>query len=111
VGSSRTWRSCEGETCLDVVYADSLNAVSGSDYRFVDHPGMLQALEASIDRVAALPCDILIAPHPDRIGFLEKAAGRAAGARNPIIDRGACKAYADAARARLGDRLRTERGR
>jgi len=29
-----TWRSCEGQHCLDIVYADSLNAVSAPGFRF-----------------------------------------------------------------------------
>ena len=33
-GASWTWRSCEGERCLDVVYADSLTAVSADEFRF-----------------------------------------------------------------------------
>ena len=32
--TSWTWRSCEGERCLDVVYADSLTAVSAPGYRY-----------------------------------------------------------------------------
>src|SRR5690606_2633376 len=31
---SWTWRSCEGERCLNVVFASSLNAVAPDDFRF-----------------------------------------------------------------------------
>jgi metallo-beta-lactamase class B len=110
-GTSWTWRSCEDGDCLDIVYADSLNAVSAANYRFIDHPDMLQRLQNSMDRIAALPCDILIAPHPDQIGFLEKAATILEDGDDPFVDPRACGAYAKSARARLEAKLESERGR
>ena len=63
-----TWRSCEGKTCYDMVYADSLNAVSNDDFRFSGdaiHPDISKSFEQSIDKVAGLPCDVLLSVHPD----------------------------------------------
>ena len=62
-----TWRSCEKDVCLDVVYADSLNSVSAPGFRFTgdaSHPSLVASFERSIDVVAGLPCDILLAVHP-----------------------------------------------
>jgi len=108
-----SWRSCEGETCLDVVYADSLNAVSAPGFRFSGdalHPSLVASFERSIDVLAGLPCDVLLAVHP---GFsrMNEALGRrgtAPGAA-PVVDRQACRAYADDARQRLVRRVAEER--
>ena len=72
-----SWRSCEKDVCLDIVYADSLNAVSAPGFRFTGdatHPSLVASFERSIDVVAGLPCDILLAVHP---GFspMHEAAG------------------------------------
>src|SRR5262249_58336920 len=55
-----TWRSCEGTRCLDLVYADSLNAVSSPEFRFTDHPGLVEQFRRSIAKVQGLTCDILL---------------------------------------------------
>ena len=62
-----SWRSCEGERCRDIVYADSLNPVSAPSFRFtaVDKgQSRIDVFRRSIAKVAALPCDVLIAVHP-----------------------------------------------
>ena len=58
------WGSCDGGVCRQIVYADSLTPVSRDNYRFSDHPAYLAAYRASIAKVAALDCDILLTPHP-----------------------------------------------
>jgi len=109
-GTTWTWQSCEGDRCLNMVYADSLNAVSADGFRFTDTPGRVEQFEASIDRVAALPCDILLAPHPNFIGLEAKvAAAKANPEQNPFIDTGACAAYASGARDRLAARVAAEK--
>lgn len=95
-GMSWTWKSCSGERCRDVVYLDSLNAVSTDDYRFTDHPDTLKDLRSSIERLGALPCDVAMAAHPDQL----PAAANGAGSQ--------CAAYAQAARERLERRLQKE---
>src|SRR5262249_52001989 len=59
-----TWRSCEGTHCLDLVYADSLNAVSSPGFRFTDHPELIEQFRRSIAKVKSLPCDVLLSVHP-----------------------------------------------
>ena len=109
-GTSWTWRSCEGDgECLDIAYVDSLTAVSDAEYRFSDasaHPGVLEAFHTTLERVEALPCDILITPHPNASGFWERMGTDAA---RPLRDPTACRAYAAAARERLERRLARER--
>lgn len=95
-GMSWTWQSCnEFSECRDVVYLDSLSTVSADGYRFTDHPETLAELEASIDRIAGLPCDVAIAAHPD-------------GTPKAQADATICSAYAEQARQRLARRLENE---
>ena len=95
-GMTWTWQSCTQDSiCTDVVYLDSLTAVSADGYRFTDHPETVADLEASIDRIAGLPCDVAIAAHPDATPEAEPGGT-------------ICQAYADSARLRLARRLANE---
>lgn len=106
---SWTWKSCEGETCVDVVFASSLNAVANGSFTYTGHPDVTATLRASIDRVEALPCDLLISAHPDNSGGDVKIAALQAGATpNPFLDPSACRAYAERAKGRLQARLERE---
>ena len=90
-GTAWTWQSCDGATCKQIVFADSLGAFAAEGYRFTDHPAYLAAYRQSIQRFGALqPCDVLIAPHP------EQAEGKT------------CATYADAGRQKLEERLAKE---
>lgn len=108
--TSFSWRSCEGARCLDVVYADSLNAVSADEFRFsgsAGTPSIAERFERSIQTVAALPCDILLSPHPGFFGMQEKLRRQQAGETDVFVDNG-CRAYARAARERFRERLARE---
>jgi metallo-beta-lactamase class B len=105
-GSSWTWRSCEGQSCVDLAYVDSISAVSADRYRFSDHPAYVAMLRATLDKVAALPCDLLLTPHPSASSLLDRLAGKA-----PLIEAGSCAAYAARGRAGLDQRLAREAGR
>jgi metallo-beta-lactamase class B len=63
-GATWSWRSCEGATCKDIVYADSLTAVAAPNFRYSEDPKRVAAFRHSIAKVAALPCDILFTSHP-----------------------------------------------
>lgn len=107
-----TWRSCEGARCVDVVYADSLNAVAAPGFRFSGsngHGDVSGRFFASIAKVAALPCDILLTVHPGFGKLFERAAAHPAGGGDTFIDRHACRVYADGARDRLRARLQEEK--
>lgn len=118
-GATWTWRSCEGRRCAQMVYADSLNALSAPGFRFSASPARLRQFESSISTVRGLPCDVLISVHPSFRGLIEKQAARqhlpppgqrAAGDEtdDPLIDPEACRRYADEASSKLDQRLREE---
>lgn len=107
-GTSWTWRSCENEDCRQIVYADSLTAISDKQYRFSDdaaHPGYVTALRQTLTRVANLPCDILVTPHPSASRLWSRIGP---GTNEPLVDTGACRAYSEAAGKRLDARLAEE---
>ncbi len=111
-GTTWTWQSCEGSRCLDVVYADSLSAVSAEDFLFSDstRPNAVQ-IRASTELIRALPCDILFAPHPFLIKMSDKLETLAATPdAEPFIEAGACVEYADYFNAWLDRRLAEEAG-
>ncbi|MEO0982826.1 MAG: subclass B3 metallo-beta-lactamase [Pseudomonadota bacterium] len=106
-GASWAWRSCEGGTCVDMLYADSLNAVSAPAFRFTGAEAEA-ALRESIAKISGAACDVLIPAHPQFASLDEKRARRAAGEADAFINAGDCAAYALAASERLDQRLRTE---
>jgi metallo-beta-lactamase class B len=66
-GTTWTWQSCEGSVCKNLVYVDSLTPVSAPGFRYTGdatRPSIVNTFRQSIDKVAALPCDLLIAAHP-----------------------------------------------
>jgi metallo-beta-lactamase class B len=111
-GTSWTWRECEGGRCVQMVYADSLTAVSGAGYLFSQHPLVVRSFEHSFRVLEQLPCDVLLTPHPDmsdlwsRVDRSEHGGGDAA-----FIDTGACRRYVENARAGLRRRLEDEEHR
>ena len=111
-GTTWSWRSCEQKRCLDIVYADSLNSVSAPGFRFTGdatHASRIDAFENSMSVIEALPCDILLAPHPVMIDLDAKLARwKENPAVNPLIDASACKAYAAGGRERLAQRVAEE---
>ncbi|MCL7713601.1 subclass B3 metallo-beta-lactamase [Stenotrophomonas mori] len=104
-GTSWTWTACEARTCLRMAYVDSLSAATDADYRFSDHPGYLAAFRRSLDRTAALPCDVLLSPHPLAVDLPARLAGQA-----PLAEAGACSRHSALARRALDQRLRAETG-
>src|SRR5512141_2880798 len=41
-GTSWTWKSCEKDVCLNMVFADSLTAASAPDFKFTAHQNLLK---------------------------------------------------------------------
>jgi metallo-beta-lactamase class B len=97
------WVSCDAGVCRTIVYADSLTPVSAPDYRFTDHPGALEAFRASIAKVAALDCDILLTPHPSASKMPERLA-----LGKPLLDTNGCRDYAAQLTKQLDERLAKE---
>jgi metallo-beta-lactamase class B len=90
-GTAWTWDSCEGSTCKHIAYVDSLYAFALGSYRYSDHPAYVAEYWKTFDRVASLPCDILVTPHP------EQGEGTT------------CKAYAQDGREHLKQQLEDEK--
>lgn len=108
-GTTWTWRSCDGARCLDLVYADSHTPISAEGFRFSDSPAYPSAVadfERGFATLEALPCDVLITPHPGASSLWERLERGPEG----LIDPAACRRYAAAGRQRLERRLQTERG-
>ena len=108
-GTSWTWRSCDDAgQCRDFAYVDSLSAISDNVFRYGDdsaHPGYLAAFRKTLDAVAALPCDILVTPHPAASDLWNRIGPRA---NQPLADAGACRAYAASGHNNLDARLAEE---
>jgi len=110
-GTSWSWRSCERARCLDIAYVDSLTAVSGDTFFFTrnaTYPNVLEDFAHSLAVVSALPCDILLTPHPEASDLWNKLARRDAGDADALVDTAACRHLADAARKRLEERIAEE---
>jgi len=107
-GISWTWKALENGRAMNMVYADSLNAIAGPGFRYsanTVYPTAKADIERSIARVAALPCDILVTAHPDAVDLIERQAkGKAA-----LVDQGACQRYAESGRVRLAKTLAAEK--
>ena len=116
VGSNGySWRACEGDVCLDLVYADSMGAVSSPGFRFsapmapLDGRSTATLLRESTETLRTLDCDILLFPHPFYFDMHEKlAAWEANPDDNPFIDPTACATAADQFAAALDRRLAQE---
>jgi metallo-beta-lactamase class B len=102
-GTSWTWTSCENGACRSIAYVDSMTAVSAAAYKFIAHPEVVQQFEKSFTVVAALPCDILLTPHPE---FSDIFGRHAKGA---MESPGACGKLADASREGLKKRQASEK--
>ena len=101
-----TWESCALNTCLNVVYADSLTAVSAQGFSFAAS-GAAERMVESAGTIADLPCDILLSPHPFFFGMYDKLERRDEG--NPFVNSLACTFYAESALDWLEQRLKAER--
>jgi metallo-beta-lactamase class B len=100
---SWSWRDTRDGKPLDIAFADSLSAPS---YRLVDnprYPHIVDDYRRGFAAVRALPCDLLITPHPDASGWTP--ANTAAPHSSPVT----CRAYADKAEANLDAQLAKQR--
>ena len=103
---SFTWTSCEDTRCLHVADVGSLSAPS---FKLIGNPDLVSEFEHSFAVVAALPCDVPIAPHPGMVDFWARVAKRAQGDANALVDPSGCRAYADYARAHFEAELARQR--
>ena len=112
-GTSWTWKSCEGTECHDMVYADSLNPISAPGFRYSNssaYPNAVKDFERSFAFFDSVPCDILITAHPEVSDLWGRLAQRDKGLKpDPMVDSGACRAYAASGREKLQQRLANEK--
>jgi metallo-beta-lactamase class B len=111
-GTSLSWKSCEKDRCFNLVYADSLNAVSDDSFRYsgdARYPNALEDFRRTLAKVESLPCDILISAHPEFSELWERVDARNAGDEEALIDPSMCRRYVAAARSRLDKRIASER--
>lgn len=88
---SWTWTDTRDGQPLRIAYADSLSAPG---YRLLDNPRYPRIVEAyrnGFATVRALPCDLLITPHPESVGWTPAVTG------NPHPRPTSCRDYADEA--------------
>lgn len=111
-GTSWTWRSCEANRCLDLVYADSLSPASADGFKFThnhEYPNAIQDFHKSFSFLRTTPCDILLTPHPDASGIWERLEARKKGVQpDPMVDSAACRHLADTFEASLEKRIAEE---
>jgi metallo-beta-lactamase class B len=112
-GTTWTWQSCDQDHCLNMVYADSLSAISAGNFHFsknTTYPHVIQDFEKSFATLNTLPCDILITPHPDSSDLWGRLARREKGDPNAFVDPTACRRLSDGSRASLEKRIASEEG-
>ena len=110
-GTTWTWQSCEQGKCLDLVYADSLTPVSTDGFYYTGgagYPDRSAAFRQTIDKVAKLKCDIVIAAHPGFSDAFDKAKRKTADT-NPFIAPEGCRKLAAGAAKSFEARLQRER--
>jgi metallo-beta-lactamase class B len=104
-----TWESCEDRRCLHMVDVGSLAApgfklVGGQKYE-----NIVKEFEHGFAMVAALPCDIPLAPHPEMVDFWARVAQRHQGDADALIDPAGCRDYAKDARKNFEAQLAKQR--
>jgi metallo-beta-lactamase class B len=111
-GTTWAWRSCEGERCLDIVYADSQTPISADGFSFLRndrYPDAVADFERGHAVLEGLRCDILVTTHPAATGLWERLEARERGEAEALVAPDACRRYAANARAQLARRLEQER--
>ncbi|GGC14293.1 HARLDQ motif MBL-fold protein [Novosphingobium endophyticum] len=104
--ASWTWQACDEKfACRMIAYADSATTISADGYRFTDHPDRVARVHTGHARIAVLPCDVLVTPHPSASEFFARLSGKGA-----LVDAGACRSYARSAEEKFAARLAGEAG-
>ncbi len=86
-----------------IAYVDSLSAPGYQLEGNAAAPRLLESYARSAATVRALPCDLLLTPHPEASGWNYTDAAR------PLVKATSCRAYADAAEAKLRQQAADQR--
>ncbi|HEL4235803.1 TPA: L1 family subclass B3 metallo-beta-lactamase [Stenotrophomonas maltophilia] len=97
-----TWTDTREGKPVRIAYADSLSAPGYQLKGNPRYPRLVEDYTRSFATVRALPCDVLLTPHPGASNW-DYAAGARAGAKALT-----CKAYADAAEQKFDAQLAKE---
>lgn len=98
-----TWQDTRDGRKQQFVYADSLSAPGYTLLGNPRYPRIVEDYRRSFAVIRALPCDVLITPHPDASGWnFAKASGQH---ETPTT----CRQYADRAEKNLDKQLQAER--
>jgi len=111
-GLSWTWQATENGRTVNMVFADSLNAISANGFKYggdARYPRAGADVEASIAKVAGMKCDVLISAHPEGSDLWERKAQQAKLGNAAFIDTDACRQYAEDAKGRLAKQLAKEK--
>lgn len=102
---STSWaiQNCSTANCPTILLADSISPVSVDGYRFTANPDWVNRFRTGVGRIAALPCSVLITPHPGASRLFERLSGA-----EPLTDSAACEAYSTGGLNWMERRLRTE---
>lgn len=98
-----TWTDTRDGKPLRIAYVDSLSAPGYALVGNARLPRIIDMYRDTFGRVRALPCDLLITPHPDASGWTP------ADAANPHPSPMTCKAYADGAETRFDAEVASQR--
>lgn len=110
-GTTWTWRSCEEDRCMSLVYADSQTPISADGFQFTrseHYPTAVADFERGHAVLEALSCDILVTTHPGASRLWERLKAREQGAADALVDPDACRRYAANAREQLARRVSQE---
>lgn len=123
-GTSWTWQSCENSRCLNLVYVDSINAVSAEGFKFTErgrHPETFADFEKSFAFLSNTPCDIALSAHPELSNLWDRLDARRRTASvgpkipdsppDPMIDPDGCRNLATHFREVLRRRIADETGK
>lgn len=113
--TSWSWETCDKGTCTNMLYADSLGAVSSPGFRYADpvHEfdgrSTAEMMAGSIGFIRRFDCGVLMFPHPFYFDMADKLARRSTdAASNPFLAPGDCAAAADRFEDALKKRLLNE---
>ena len=101
--TSWTWVESEGDQAIEMAYVDSVTAPG---YQLVDNPtrpGIVDEFHAGFAAIRALPCEVLVTPHPEASSLFERSAA------GKLVDAGACKAYVERAEGNLAEQIAGQR--
>ena len=101
--TSWTWVESDGDASVAMAYVDSVTAPGYSLLGNEKYPAIVEDFRRGFAAIRALPCDVLVTPHPEASELFERAAA------GKLVDTAACKAYADRGEANLDKQIAGQR--